>query len=60
MAYWVKTQADYDSYIYHYDGEKINYSLKTYEGPFRSLCDAEDYLRDQGVDGAEVLCMDSV
>lgn len=60
MAYWVKTQADYDRYTYRYDGEKIDYRLKTYEGPFKSLSEVEDYLQDGLYDWAEVLYMESV
>ncbi len=54
MAYWVKSH-ERDDYIYTDDGDKLDYTFKFYAGPFRTITDAEEYLRKGYIDGATIL-----
>lgn len=48
MAYWVK---NYESLgqTYTEDGDSLGYILKTYEGPFRTLSDVHNFLKERDV-----------
>jgi len=54
MAYWVKSH-ERDDYIYTDDGDKLEYTLQPYAGPFRTITDAEEYLREGYINGATIL-----
>jgi hypothetical protein len=48
MAYWVKNYESLDQ-TYTEDGDSLDYVLKTYEGPFRTLDDVHNFLEEQGL-----------
>ena len=54
MAYWVKTRATRD-FCTDYDGNKLDYTVTSYSGPFRTLQHLEEYLSDNQMEDAEVL-----
>lgn len=54
MPYWVKNYERLDQ-TYTEDGDSLGYILKTYEGPFRTLDDVRDFLKEDVVSPVEVL-----
>lgn len=54
MAYWVKLY-EQDDWTYNSDGDRLEYQLQSYAGPFRDIICAEEYLKDNHLNGATVL-----
>lgn len=54
MAYWVK-QHERDDYTYDYRGDRLDYKIQSYAGPFRDLSCVEEYLKSNRLDGATIL-----
>ncbi len=54
MAYWIKRH-EHDDYTYNDDGDNLGYTLKPYIGPFRTITDADEYLKEVHIDGATIL-----
>lgn len=54
MAYWVKKH-EHGDYTYTDDGDKLEYTLQSYAGPFRTITDVEEYLREGYINEATIL-----
>jgi hypothetical protein len=55
MPFYVRKTQTKSRYTYAATGQRLSYSYNEYEGPFKTLTEAKEFLEAQYIDGAEIL-----